>query len=99
MSEDSSKLTRLPEALRQQSGWWVAPVALMATVVIFFSSQIIGGLVIDIIPILRHYSGQQTSDWLANSVGAQFAFGLLADGLVVLGVALMLKFLHWSWAD
>lgn len=99
MSEDSSRKVLALEAPRQQSGWWIAPVALLATVVIFFLSQIIGGLAIDIIPLLRHYSGEQASDWLTNSVGAQFAFGLLADGLAVLGVALMLKLLHWSWAD
>jgi membrane protease YdiL (CAAX protease family) len=81
-----------------RSGWWLAPIALLATVVIFYSAQILGLLVVSIFPALHHWPAAQSAGWLTNSVTAQFAYGLLADGLIILGVAGMLKLLHWRWA-
>lgn len=78
--------------------WLYAPLSVLAVVIIFFSAQIIGSLVVSIYPALHHWSDATSTDWLNNSVTAQFFYGLIADGLLVAGVAYMLKLFHWKWS-
>jgi membrane protease YdiL (CAAX protease family) len=84
---------------RPRSGWWLAPVALLATIVIFYSAQIFGAVIVELFVAINYGHHVRGQDLLTTSVTAQFAYGLLADGLVVGGVALMLKLLQWRWAD
>lgn len=84
---------------RRPAGWGVAALAALATILLYFSAQFFGALIISIYPALHHWSSAQAQQWLTNSVFAQFCFGLLADGLIVTGVALLLKMFHWQWAD
>ncbi len=95
MSKDSSK----PAAAalkRPLHGARIAGLALGATVVLFFAAQIIGGLIVGIIPVVYHWFGGQGGSWLKDgSVAVQFAYGLLADGLIIGGVMLLLKWFRW----
>lgn len=98
MSDDSSNLNPIAQK-RQLDGWMLGLFALIATIVIFFSSQTLGAVLVNLIPMANHWSAAETNVWLTNSTEAQFAYGLIADGLLVLGVAMMLRWFHWSWAQ
>lgn len=96
MSDDSSNLNPV-EQKRPLDGWLLGLFALIAMIVIFFSSQAIGAILLNLFPLAHHWSEAETNTWLTNSTAAQFAYGLIADGLLVLGVATMLRWFHWSW--
>jgi membrane protease YdiL (CAAX protease family) len=55
--------------------WW----GLVFVGLVYYLSQIASGLIISIYPGLRHWSSQQTLDWLNNSVAAQFCFVVVAE--------------------
>lgn len=67
--------------------WW----ALLFAVAAYYGSQFFAGLLVTIYPGLKHWSNAQTTDWLNNSVAAQFVFILLAEALVVGAVYYFLK--------
>lgn len=96
MSKDSSDVAK--KALPSYKTWRVASLALFGSVMLYFSAQIIGGLIVSLVPALHHWSAAQTTSWLTNSTLAQFSYGLLADSLMVGGVALFLKFFRWRWS-
>jgi membrane protease YdiL (CAAX protease family) len=100
MLNDSSSSNTIDtaEVSPLQRGPRVAMVALVSTIVLFFAAQVAGGLVISLVPLINRWSHAQANDWLNNSVTAQFTYGLLADGLLLLGIVGMLKWFHWSWA-
>lgn len=99
MSKDSSNVSvDITEKQKPRKGWVLALLALLATVVLFYMAEIIGGLVVSLYPVLQHWSNSQANLWLTNSVGAQFFYGLIADGLIVAGVALMLRWFGWQWS-
>lgn len=58
---------------------------------IFLLSQILAGLVVSIYPSLKNWTADQSSDWLQNSVVAQFVYILLAE---VMAVWMVLKLLQ-----
>lgn len=98
MSDDSSSSTI---AVRPQgrSGWITALVVLLAVIFLYFFSQAVGALLLGLYVALQHWSQSQVQQWLTTTVDAQFIFSLLADGILVLGVAGMLRLLKWKWAD
>jgi membrane protease YdiL (CAAX protease family) len=67
--------------------WW----ALVFAVVVYYGSQFAAGAAVTIYPWLKHWSGAQATDWLNNSVGAQFVFILLAEIFTVGAVYYFLK--------
>lgn len=101
MSDDSSSQSGAPlspnNGMFGQSGL-LAPIGIVATVVIFYAAQLIGALALSFYAGLHHWSRHYTDDWLTNSVAAQFAYGLMADGLILLGVSWMLQMFGWRWA-
>lgn len=97
VSSDAPPVQSPENPLTPRGGWQLAPLALLATVVIFYAAQVVGSYIVYIYPLSRHWTEAHASRWLSHSVGAQFAYGALADGLIVLGVALMLKWFHWDW--
>jgi membrane protease YdiL (CAAX protease family) len=101
MSKDFSSDSVVPTTGRSilNKPWQVAILTLIATVVLFYAAEILGGLIISIYPTLHHWSAVQTDRWLTNSVEAQFAYGLLADGLILAGIAWLLKLFHWEWSS
>jgi len=52
-------------------------------VLVYYVSQLLSGAVVSIYPGLRHWSPNQATNWLNNSVGAQFAYILIAEALAV----------------
>lgn len=77
----------------------VAVMATFAIVVLFFGAQTLGSILISLIPAAQHWSHAQADDWLTNSIGAQFAFVAISDGLVLAGIAWLLHLFHWHWHD
>lgn len=95
MSDDSSKAP----ALQIARGARIAVASTLAVVILFFAAQLLGSLLVGLIPIAQHWTQAQANDWLSSSIWAQFIYVCLSDGLVVAGVAWMLKPFHWSWLD
>lgn len=52
-------------------------------VVIYYVGQALAGLLVSLYPLLKHWTADQISDWLQDSVYAQFFFVLLAEGLIL----------------
>ncbi len=96
MSDASSKALA-PASERRVPGWFVALMALIATGFLYFFAQLAGGLLVMLYPLLQHWSSAKIDTWLSSSVAGQFAFSLIADGLLVIGVWLMLRWLRWRW--
>lgn len=65
--------------------------ALGSTLGIFFGAQTIAAAAVGLAAAAAHLG--------TGTVSVQFMFAALADGLVVAGVALMLRWLRWRWAD
>lgn len=93
MSSDSFK--KMPPI----TGVRIALIATVAVVVLFFAAQLMGSLLVGLIPIAQHWTSARADEWLTNSIGAQFAYVCISDGLIVAGIAWMLKVCHWSWRD
>jgi membrane protease YdiL (CAAX protease family) len=91
MSDDSSSSEAVPKT------GWMAPFSLVSVAVIYFVSQIVGGLIVFIYPQLKGWSTEQSSDWLTNSVFAQFFYILIAETLVILAIMFMLRWFKWTW--
>lgn len=66
-------------------------VAVVAVIAIYFVSQLVGGLLLSIYPMLRHWSDAQANAWINNSVLAQFVYVVVAEGLMLLPLWLFLK--------
>jgi membrane protease YdiL (CAAX protease family) len=62
---------------------WKPVLAVLFVIFVYFASQFIAGLLISLYPWSRHWSHSQTLDWINNSVGAQFAYIVMAEALVV----------------
>ena len=58
---------------------------------VFFGSQLLGGLLVSVYPYAKHWSGQQADDWLNNSVNAQFVYIVATGVLVVTALYLFLR--------
>lgn len=89
--EETKAAGRLPRV--PWNPWW----ALVFAVVAYYGSQFAAGLLVTIYPGLKHWSTAQATDWLNNSVNAQFIFILLAEVFVVGAVYYFLKRYKASW--
>lgn len=72
-----------PETSSQALPWRPVP-AVVYTVAVFLLSQILAGILLSIYPMLRHWSDSHITDWLSNSVPAQFGYVVLAEGISLL---------------
>ncbi len=70
---------------------WNPWLGIVFAVLIYYGSQIIGGLLVSIYPSLKHWSNAQALDWLNNSVNAQFIYILCAEALTILALYFFLK--------
>ncbi|HEY1835315.1 MAG TPA: CPBP family intramembrane glutamic endopeptidase [Candidatus Saccharimonadales bacterium] len=70
---------------------WSPVVAVVFVVVIYFVSQLVGGLLLSIYPMVRHWSDGQANTWINNSVLAQFGYVVIAEGLMLLPLWWFLK--------
>lgn len=100
MSNDSSNQTSLPSTLsaeKERKAPWVGPFSILFVLFIFFASQIIAGLILYRYGMSKGWNTDYISDWLSASIGAQFAFVLMAEALMLAGVYGGLRLLNWSW--
>lgn len=61
------------------------------TIAIYFASQLLAGVLISIIPLIRHWSAAQTNAWLRDNVWASFAFVAIVEAITLYLVHLLLK--------
>jgi membrane protease YdiL (CAAX protease family) len=95
MLKDSSS-AETANTNQPRTGSWIAPFALLGVVVVFLSAQAIGGLLLYKYGFDKGMSEKEIASWLETSVGAQFAFLLISESLVLLGIYALMKFLRWS---
>lgn len=76
---------------------WNPWLGVVFVIVIFFVTQAVAGLVVSIYPLLHHWTSGSASDWLQNSVYAQFCFILLAEALVIGSLYLFLRLYRRSF--
>lgn len=76
---------------------WGPIAAILFTVGVYFASQILGGLLVSVYPLIRSWNNQQTTQWLAHSNYAQFIFVAIVEAITVGLIWLFLKNRHASW--
>jgi hypothetical protein len=95
MSKDSSKpvIAEVTEEAAPASGIrWSVFTAVVVLVLGFVLSQLFGSLLVSIYPHLKHWNGGTATNWLDNSIGAQFLYVLISEILLVMMIA---KFVQW----
>jgi membrane protease YdiL (CAAX protease family) len=65
--------------------------AVITTVVVYFGSQIIAGLVIALLPVFTGWSAVQWRAWLLDTVVGQFATVFFVEALTLFGIWLFLR--------
>jgi membrane protease YdiL (CAAX protease family) len=71
---------------------WNPWLGVVYVVVAFYVAQLLGGILISIYPVLHHWSSAQSTDWLNNSIGAQFVYVLLAETFSVGAIYAFLRY-------
>lgn len=71
--------------------WPWSPLTAVFVTIILYVSQYLVAFVLLIYPLIRRWNHAQTSNWLTNSIVAQFVFVLLAEGVTVLLLWLFLR--------
>lgn len=90
MSSDSSSGKHIAQAEVVAPGKQWGPVAaIFWLLVIYLVPQVLGGLLIAIYPMLRHWGNAQRDDWLSNAVSAQFFYTVFVEAMS-LGVVWLL---------
>jgi membrane protease YdiL (CAAX protease family) len=78
---------------------WNPFLGVFFVILIFFVSQLMSALLISVYPSLNHWTNDEASAWLNNSVIAQFTFILLAETFVLGAIYLFLKRYNFSFKD
>lgn len=95
MSVASSETDVAAKSVIRWSPW----LAVVFVIAVYLLSQIVGGILISIYPGLKHWSSDQTNDWINNSVWAQFFYVLVAEGFTVGALYAFLKRYKLSFAS
>ncbi|MBC7708293.1 CPBP family intramembrane metalloprotease [Polaromonas sp.] len=74
---------------------WVAVIFVLG---MYYFSQLVGGLLISIYPLLQHWTRRQTVTWLNDSVYAQFAYILVAELVVIASIYWFLRLYKRGWS-
>jgi len=61
------------------------------TLAIYLGAQLLGSVLISLIPGFLHWTPQQSSDWLTNNTGAQFLFIAIVEALTLFALRKFLK--------
>lgn len=77
---------------------WSPWLGVLFVVLIFYTSQLFAGLGLAIYPALQHWSDSQATQWLTDSVAAQFLYILLAESLAIGALWRFLKLYRSSFA-
>lgn len=70
---------------------WNPLLAIVVAAVAFFGAQLLSGIILSYYRYPKHWSDQQLTNWLNNSIGAQFLFILMAEFFIVLAVYLFVR--------
>jgi membrane protease YdiL (CAAX protease family) len=70
---------------------WNPWLALVFIICVYFLSQLAGGLLLSIYPLLKHWSNAQANSWGTNSVVAQFIYVFLAEAFTIGAIYLFLR--------
>ena len=70
---------------------WGPAASVIVVFAIYLVSQIIAALLINIYPLIRHWNSNQASQWINNSVMAQFLVTVIIEALSVYFLYLFLK--------
>lgn len=62
---------------------WNPWLGVVFIIIVFYLSQLMAGAGISVYPLLEGWSNSQATEWLQNSVGAQFLYILLAETLAI----------------
>lgn len=62
---------------------WNPWFGIVFLVLAYYFSQFVSGLLLSVFPLIRHWNYRQSTDWLNNSVPAQFIYVLLAESLMI----------------
>jgi membrane protease YdiL (CAAX protease family) len=80
---------------KKKAGLPVAPWngwgGLIFILLLFFLSQLAAGILISLYPVAKHWTATQGTDWLNNSVTAQFIYSLLVEAIAVYSVYFFAK--------
>lgn len=83
-------------AVEPKMNTWTAPFGLFAVIISFFGAQFIGGLLLYAYGLSRGWSVKYIDNWLQNSIPAQFYYLLISESLVLVGIFLAMRYLHWT---
>lgn len=77
---------------------WSPWLGVVFVVVDYFGSQFIAGLLLSLYPLARHWTQAQATDWVNNSVAAQFLFILLTETLLIGAIYFFLKLYSFKFS-
>lgn len=63
---------------------WSATFAIFVIVIDYYVSQIAGGILVGLYPVILRWSSTQSDGWLNNSVWAQFLYVLFTESITIL---------------
>lgn len=70
---------------------WNPWLGVLFVLVIYVLSQVVGSVVVLIYPLLHHWSGVRSANWVSNDIFAQFFYILIVETFTVLAVLQLLK--------
>lgn len=73
------------------------PATIGIVVFIYFAAQLIAGIGISIIPIVKHWSAAETNVWLQENVWATFAFVVLVESITLYLLYVFLTYRHLNF--
>ncbi|HET9174211.1 MAG TPA: type II CAAX endopeptidase family protein [Candidatus Saccharimonadales bacterium] len=91
VSSEHNSLERPATEPRKPMIPWNSAYGVIFILIIFFGSQVLAGLLLSLYPLARHWSSSVASQWLTNSVFAQFLFILIAESIVLVSIYLWLR--------
>lgn len=84
---------------QRQSVSWNPWLAVLFVIVVYFATQLVAAVVLSLWPSIQGWSAERSSDWLSNSIYAQFFYVLITEALVVLAVYWFLRLYKSSWVQ
>src|SRR5947207_546408 len=76
---------------------WNPWLGVLFVLFIYFASQAVSGLALSIYPAIHHWTQAQATDWINNSVLAQFVYILLAEALTIGAIYGFLRACKADW--
>jgi membrane protease YdiL (CAAX protease family) len=64
---------------KQKKLTWSPLVAVVFVLVLYILTQVLAGILISVYPAFQHWTNDQTTEWLADSVVAQFGYMMLVE--------------------